>query len=168
MGGIYIRGLTGNKVVVYRDGVRYSTSAARGGVSTFFNLLDTGGIEQVEVLRGPNSAQYGSDSLGGVLSIISRSPEKLSPRLEWTPFYSSASNTLGNGLTLARTFTRGGIMIRGSSQRVNTLRTGQGIDSHSANTEAASTANSKNQNPPTGSSITNATSKTAPSVPTNY
>ncbi len=132
MGGIYIRGLTGNKVVIYRDGVRYSTSAARGGVSTFFNLLDSGGIEQVEVLRGPNSAQYGSDSLGGVLSVISRSPEKLSPRLEWTPFYSSASNTFGNGLTLARTFTRGGFMLRGSSQRVNTLRTGQGIDSHSS------------------------------------
>lgn len=132
MGGIFIRGLTGNKVVTYRDGVRYSTSAARGGVSTFFNLLETDGIEQAEILRGPNSAQYGSDSLGGVLQIISRSPEKLSPRLEWTPSYSSASQAFGNGLTLSRTWSRGGVLVRGSGQRVNTLRTGQGIDSHSA------------------------------------
>ncbi len=134
MGGIYIRGFTGNKVVVYRDGIRYSSSSGRGGVSTFFNLLDAGGIEQAEVLRGPNSAQYGSDSLGGVLHVISRSPEKLSPRLEWTPFYSSASHTFGNALTLARTFTHGGILIRGTSQRVNTMRTGQGLDSHAART----------------------------------
>ncbi len=132
MGGIFIRGFTGNKVVVYRDGVRYSTSAARGGVSTFFNLIDSGGIEQAEVLRGPNSAQYGSDSIGGVLQIISRSPEKLGPHLEWMPFYSSAANAFGNGLTLTRSWKQGGVVARGFGQRVNTLRTGQGIDSHSS------------------------------------
>jgi hemoglobin/transferrin/lactoferrin receptor protein len=132
MGGIFIRGLTGNKVVTYRDGIRYSTSSARGGVSTFFNLLDASGIEQAEVLRGPSSAQYGSDSLGGVLHVISKSPEKLSPRLEWTPFYSSASHTFGNSLSLSKSGTRGGILLRASGQRVNTLRTGQALDSHSA------------------------------------
>ena len=132
MGGIIIRGFTGNKVVVYRDGVRYSNSSGRGGVSTFFNLLDSGGIEQAEVLRGPNSAQYGSDSIGGVLHVISRSPEKSSPRIEWTPFYSSAAHAFGNGLTLTRSWRRGGILWRGFGQRVNTLRTGQGIDSHSS------------------------------------
>lgn len=132
MGGVFIRGFTGNKVVVYRDGVRYSNSAARGGVSTFFNLIDGGGIEQAEVLRGPNSAQYGSDSIGGVLQAISRSPEKLSPRLEWTPFYASAANSFGNGLTLTRSWRRGGVLLRGFGRRVNTLRTGQGIDSHSS------------------------------------
>lgn len=132
MGGIFIRGFTGNKIVVYRDGVRYPTSASRGGVSTFFNLLDSSGIEQAEVLRGPNSAQYGSDSLGGVLHILSRSPEKLTPHLEWTPFYSSASHSFGNSLNLSKSGAKGGILLRGSAQRVNTLRTGQGIDSHSA------------------------------------
>jgi hemoglobin/transferrin/lactoferrin receptor protein len=132
MGGIYIRGLTGNKIVVYRDGVRYSNSSGRGGVSTFFNLLDSSGIQQAEILRGPNSAQYGSDSLGGVLHVISRQPEKLSPRLEWSPFYSSASHTFGNSLSFTRSSDRGGIVLRGSGQRVNTLRTGAGLDSHSA------------------------------------
>lgn len=60
MGGIIIRGFTGNKVVVYRDGVRYSNSSGRGGVSTFFNLLDSGGIEQAEVLRGPTAHSTGA------------------------------------------------------------------------------------------------------------
>src|SRR5688572_6580047 len=35
MGGIAVRGLLGKNVAVYRDGVRYTTSAQRGGVSTF-------------------------------------------------------------------------------------------------------------------------------------
>ena len=40
MAGIFVRGLTGTKVNVFVDGVRYTTSAQRGGVSTFFNLVD--------------------------------------------------------------------------------------------------------------------------------
>ena len=57
MGGIFVRGLTGNKVSVFVDGVRYSTSSARGGVNTFLNLIDPGSLDRVEVLRGPSSAQ---------------------------------------------------------------------------------------------------------------
>jgi hemoglobin/transferrin/lactoferrin receptor protein len=132
LGGVFIRGLTGNKVVVYRDGVRYSTSAARGGVSTFFNLLESEAIEQVEVLRGPNSAQYGSDSIGGVISVITRTADKQSPRLEWTPFFASANNSFGNSLSLVRSADCGGIVVRGFGQRVNPLRTGGGIDTRSA------------------------------------
>ena len=33
--GVFVRGLTGNKVNVFVDGVRYSTGAQRGGISTF-------------------------------------------------------------------------------------------------------------------------------------
>ena len=40
MAGIFVRGLTGNKVNVFVDGVRYSTGAQRGGVSTFLDLVD--------------------------------------------------------------------------------------------------------------------------------
>lgn len=128
MGGIFIRGLTGNKVVVYRDGIRYSTSAGRGGVSTFFNLLEAGGLEEAEILRGPNSSQYGSDSLGGVLHVISRRPVPDRGRIEFTPFYSSAAHAYGEGVTWVNRH----LVLRGMGQRVNTLRTGQGIDSRSA------------------------------------
>ncbi len=74
MGGIFIRGLVGTKVNVYVDGVRYTTSAQRGGVSTFFNLNDASNIQSLEVLRGANSAQYSSDALGGTISILSKLP----------------------------------------------------------------------------------------------
>ena len=42
MAGIFVRGLTGNKVNVFVDGVRYSTGAQRGGVSTFLDLDRSG------------------------------------------------------------------------------------------------------------------------------
>ncbi len=70
MAGIFVRGLTGNKVNVFVDGVRYSTSAARGGVNTFLDLIEPTSLEGVEVLRGPNSAQYGSDALGGSVQFL--------------------------------------------------------------------------------------------------
>ena len=68
MAGIYIRGLTGNKVNVFVDGVRYSNSAQRGGVNTFLDLIEPTSLQAIEVLRGPNSAQYGSDAMAAASS----------------------------------------------------------------------------------------------------
>jgi outer membrane receptor for ferrienterochelin and colicin len=70
MAGVFVRGLTGNKVNVYVDGVRYSNGAQRGGVNTFLNLLDQSSIDGIEVVHGPNSAEYGSDALGGTVQFI--------------------------------------------------------------------------------------------------
>ncbi|MCM3874515.1 MAG: Plug and carboxypeptidase regulatory-like domain-containing protein, partial [Pyrinomonadaceae bacterium] len=67
LSAVFVRGLTGRNVAVYVDGVRYTTSAQRGGVGTFFSLIEPSSLETVEILRGPNSSQYGSDVLGGVV-----------------------------------------------------------------------------------------------------
>jgi vitamin B12 transporter len=45
--------------------------ASRGG-SFDFSTLSTDNIERIEVVRGPLSAVYGSDTLGGVINIIAR------------------------------------------------------------------------------------------------
>ena len=73
IGAIVVRGLTGKNVVNYIDGVRYTNSGQRGGINTFFNLNDESNLQSIEVLRGPNSAQYGSDSLGGTVNLLTRS-----------------------------------------------------------------------------------------------
>ena len=78
LAGIYIRGLTGNKVNVFVDGVRYTTSAQRGGINTFLDLMDPSAVQSIEVLRGPNSAQYGSDAIRRKCPTpvaVSRSPQ---------------------------------------------------------------------------------------------
>jgi len=74
IGAIFVRGVTGAKVVNYIDGIRFSNSAARGGINSFFNLNDVSNLRAVEVIRGPNSAQFGSDSIGGSVQMISRVP----------------------------------------------------------------------------------------------
>ena len=45
MAGIFVRGLTGNKVNIFVDGVRYSNGAQRGGVNTFLDLIDSSTLE---------------------------------------------------------------------------------------------------------------------------
>ena len=74
MAGVFVRGLTGNKVNVFVDGVRYSNGGQRGGVNTFLDLIDPSMLENVEVLRGTSSAQYGSDALGGSIQFLTKVP----------------------------------------------------------------------------------------------
>lgn len=135
MSSIFVRGLTGKGVSVYRDGVRYSTSAQRGGVSTFQNLVEPAALEALEVLRGPNSAQYGSDSLGGALNMVSRTPS-FSPQPSFqasaATFYESSAHAFGGTLSPTYSGARAAAMAHLSARRINTLRSASGIDSHAA------------------------------------
>jgi iron complex outermembrane receptor protein len=65
-----IRGLSGNRVLVYSQGVRLENQ--QFGDEHGLGLNDSG-IESVEVIKGPASLLYGSDALGGVLYF---NPEK--------------------------------------------------------------------------------------------
>ncbi|MGH9970868.1 MAG: TonB-dependent receptor [Pyrinomonadaceae bacterium] len=136
MGEVFVRGLTGKNVPVYVDGVRYTTSTQRGGVSTFFNLNEPSNLRTVEVLRGPNSAQYGSDSLGGVVQLVSRTPvfgnEEPEFHAEVNTFFTSADVSFGGNTFLSYGTKRLGMYGNVASRRINTLRAANGIDSHSA------------------------------------
>jgi iron complex outermembrane receptor protein len=59
-----IRGLSGNRVLVYAQGVRLENQ--QFGDEHGLGLNDEG-IESAEVIKGPASLLYGSDALGGVL-----------------------------------------------------------------------------------------------------
>jgi hemoglobin/transferrin/lactoferrin receptor protein len=135
MGGVAVRGLLGKNVAVYRDGVRYTTSAQRGGVSTFLNLTDATNLDSVEVLRGPNSAQYGSDSLGGTVHFLSRAAP-VGANSGWSgefaPSYSSGSHTFGGNVVTSYGGPRFGVVTNLVGRRQNTWRSGQGIESHAA------------------------------------
>jgi hemoglobin/transferrin/lactoferrin receptor protein len=136
LSAVFVRGLTGRNVAVYVDGVRYTTSAQRGGVGTFFSLIEPSSLETVEVLRGPNSSQYGSDVLGGVVNFISRTPAYGGNDSEWhgntNLFYSSVTNGFGGNTLLTYGTRRYGALLNLNARRINRLRPGGGIDSHSA------------------------------------
>ncbi len=136
MGEVFVRGLTGKNVPVYVDGVRYTTSTQRGGVSTFFNLNEPSSLRAVEILRGPNSAQYGSDSLGGVVQLVSKTPlfGSSSPELHGgvNTFFTSADLSYGSNASLTYGTRNLGIYALGAGRRVNTLRSADGLDGHAA------------------------------------
>ncbi|MEJ5368589.1 MAG: TonB-dependent receptor [Bryobacteraceae bacterium] len=135
MGALFVRGLTGKNVSLYRDGIRLTTSAQRGGVSTFFNLLEPETIHSLEILRGPNSAQYGSDSVGGAIHVISRTaPLSPSPSFSASSaaFYDSATRGFGSQLHPAFSSRRLSLSAYLAARRINTARTGRSIDSRSA------------------------------------
>ena len=136
MGGIFVRGLTGTKVNVYVDGVRYTTSAQRGGVSTFFNMVEPQALEGIEVVRGPSSAEYGSDALGGTVQLMTRAPA-FDPSGEsvsgsWSASGGSADLSFGSALTGRYAARALGVAATLAGRRVSTLRAAKGEDSRGA------------------------------------
>ena len=91
-----IRGLSGNRVLVYSQGVRLENQ--QFGDEHGLGLNDAG-IESVEVIKGPASLLYGSDALGGVLYF---NPEKFAEANTFKANFSQKlfSNTLGSNSSL--------------------------------------------------------------------
>jgi hemoglobin/transferrin/lactoferrin receptor protein len=71
-----IRGIGGNRVVIMSDGVRVpdfpGSNAGAGNYTRDFVDLEI--VKQVEIVRGPASALYGSDALGGVVAYTTKDP----------------------------------------------------------------------------------------------
>jgi iron complex outermembrane receptor protein len=91
-----IRGLSGNRVLVYSQGVRIENQ--QFGDEHGLGLNDAG-IESVEVIKGPASLLYGSDALGGVLYF---NPEKFANANTIKANYNQKmfTNTLGSNSSL--------------------------------------------------------------------
>lgn len=66
---VRIRGAEANQTLVLIDGIEVGDPAFG---EFYFDDLLSGGIERVEVLRGPQSALWGSDAIGGVVNIVTR------------------------------------------------------------------------------------------------
>lgn len=73
-GSPFIRGLTGNQVLILQDGIRINNSTFRYGPNQYLNTIDPLTISRVEVAKGTGSVQYGTDAIGGVVQVITREP----------------------------------------------------------------------------------------------
>jgi vitamin B12 transporter len=67
-----IRGAEANHLLVLIDGVEANDPAGNDEFS--FEQLTTADIERIELVRGPQSALWGSDALAGVMNIVTRRP----------------------------------------------------------------------------------------------
>ncbi|CAN5336748.1 TonB-dependent receptor [soil metagenome] len=69
-GIVILRGLTGSEVLHLVDGIRLNNAFFRNAPTQYIALVDPYNIERLELVRGPSSALYGSDALGGVVQLI--------------------------------------------------------------------------------------------------
>jgi outer membrane cobalamin receptor len=71
-GSPFVRGLTGNQTLLLIDGIRLSNATVRYGPNQYFSTIDIFSIDNIEILRGSGSVQYGSDAIGGTIQAFSR------------------------------------------------------------------------------------------------
>jgi vitamin B12 transporter len=70
---VFIRGGESAQTLVLIDGVRINDPSSPNAAFDFGALL-TSNIDRVEILRGPNSVIWGSQAMGGVISIRNAEP----------------------------------------------------------------------------------------------
>jgi outer membrane receptor protein involved in Fe transport len=73
-GSPYIRGLTGFRTLMLIDGIRLNNSVFRDGPNQYLATVDNFSISRLELVRGPGSVLYGSDSMGGTLNMFPVTP----------------------------------------------------------------------------------------------
>ncbi len=90
-----IRGMSRRRTLVLVNGERLDTMRNLGVSASHISPL---GVREVSVLRGPFSTIYGSDAMGGIINIITKSPE-LSQKKMYDVSFNSAYFGNGNGVT---------------------------------------------------------------------
>ncbi|MFW2542494.1 TonB-dependent receptor plug domain-containing protein [Primorskyibacter sp. 2E107] len=110
---IRIRGLDGAYVPVLINGIDVTDPSS---TATSFNwgVLPMGAIDRIEVLKGSQSAVYGSEAIGGVINITTLDPDaEPGTRGTWGVEMGGNATKAGN-FGVAHTGERGGIAFTGS------------------------------------------------------
>ncbi len=68
---IYLEGMSGGRVLVLVDGRRIPGRLAQNVEGSSLPLNN---VDRIEIVKGPQSALYGSDAMGGVINIITKRP----------------------------------------------------------------------------------------------
>lgn len=134
-GSPVLRGFTGQRNLYLIDGVRYNTAAWRDGPSQYLAWLPAADADRIEIVRGPASAQYGSDALGGTIGVFADAMNWTGPaHVRGTAGVTFGSANEQRASDLAAGYNRNGVALRGAASLsvVSELRTGGAVDSHSA------------------------------------
>ncbi len=91
---VTFQGMDSNYLVFLIDGERFAGEGASNNID--FSRININDIERIEVTRGAASTLYGSNALGGVVNIITKSATR--------PFTADLSARVGNG-TSGQTYT---------------------------------------------------------------
>ena len=135
-GSPFIRGFSAQRIVYLLDGVRFNTSTFRAGATQYLGWINPALVERLEVVRGPSSVQYGSDSIGGTINVLSMEPTLSSVGRRVTgvveSVFGSADLSGNSNATVLVQDNTWAVRLGGGGRRVGELRAGRGRDSHSA------------------------------------
>jgi vitamin B12 transporter len=132
---VRVRGAEANQLLVLMDGVRANDPAS--GDEFQFQFASTANIERIEIIRGPQSAIWGTDALAGVINIIRRkglSENYLSASAEYGSF-DSLDLAMDGGLNRGSLRLSGGLSYM-DTEGTNISRQGDekdGADNSTAN-----------------------------------
>lgn len=105
-----VRGLARGRTLFLIDGGRVSSERRVGPSGTF---LDPSVIEGIDVARGPASVAYGSDALGGVVSVRVRQAEAASPfKARFTGTFGLGVPESRGAVEVSKGFAQGGILLQ--------------------------------------------------------
>jgi len=86
--GVQMQGLSPDYTLILIDG---EPAVGRTAGTLELDRFLVGGLDQIEIVKGPSSSLYGSDALGGVVNLITRRPSK--------PFAASFNSRYGTNRT---------------------------------------------------------------------
>jgi vitamin B12 transporter len=112
---VFLRGSNSNHVLVLIDGVRVSSANTGAYV---WEQLPLNQVERIEIVRGPRGSLYGSDSIGGVIHVFTRS----SPE----PYARISAGSYGTGEF------EGGLGYAGENTRISVNAGYRDVDGFSA------------------------------------
>ena len=124
---VRVRGAEANHVLVLIDGVRANDPAL--GDEFRFEYLTTSDVERIEVIRGPQSALWGSEAVAGVINIIT-GPGRVSDNFGMLAEVGENSSTRiqAHGGLSRKTFSAHGSVSRIETDGTNISRTGNEDD----------------------------------------
>ncbi len=70
---VIMQGVGGDRVLILVDGLPVSSST---GSTADLSQLSVSGIDRIEIVKGAVSSLYGSAAMGGVINVITKTPEK--------------------------------------------------------------------------------------------
>lgn len=111
-GHLNMRGTGRNRVLMMLDGVPLNDNFSNTIAWVAWGLIPRESIERIEILRGPSSASYGSEGLGGIVNIITKNPDK-KRETSVRAAAGSASTYIGSGLH-SQKFENFGFLLSGA------------------------------------------------------
>jgi hemoglobin/transferrin/lactoferrin receptor protein len=112
-----IRGMARGRVLLLIDGARVTSERRVGPSATF---LDPSALEGIDVARGPGSVAYGSDALGGVISMRTRHAEAGSPlRAGGSVLLGAGTPDRRGALEVSKGFAKGGVLVQAHARGVD-------------------------------------------------